>query len=114
MIRPTVENDSNAIFKTWQACYRTFRGYNPKSTRDQFEYYAFTRDKAHFEGQLHAAILKGVGLEHFLDLGALDMVDLYILSTVFKIEPTDFKYPYQEGILDELADMIIDGKFMPN
>lgn len=106
---PTEERLEKTLTETWKTCYRTFRG--SSGYNDKLHSYAFTKDRAYFEGRILANELEKAGLGHLLNLGTLSLDDLVEIAQVFKIEKDDFEYPDPENLLEELADKIIAGDF---
>lgn len=109
-LKPQTGNTEHTVLsKTWLITYRAFRGSNGQNNIQRR--YAFSKDRAYFEGRLLARELIDAGLGHLLDLGTLGEKDLSMITAAFKVEPKDFTYGFPEDILDTLADKIIAGDF---
>lgn len=76
----------NREAKAWLYTYRTFRGVS--DTRNP-QCYAFTKDRAYFEGIIYANELKMRGLEDYLSFGTLRKGQLEDLISL--TEPSDIK-----------------------
>lgn len=86
-IRLTKPSDQAALAQTWTTCFRVFRGSNGENS--QTKKYAFTKDRAYFEGRRLAEKLHLQQLDSVLELGTLSEQDIEILKTVVEFERRD-------------------------
>lgn len=78
------KKEKNLYAKTWNYTYRVFRGIS--NTGENLEAYAFTKDRAYFEGYLYAKSLRKHGMEEYLSFGTLNMASLQELKMATCLE----------------------------
>lgn len=88
LIRPTKLSDEAAMTQTWTTCLRIFRG-SHKSCDNSKHHYAFTKDRAYFEGRLIAEELHDQKLDSILEVSTLSKNDIDVLKTAVQFEQKD-------------------------
>ena len=111
IIRPTEATDKAALELTWKTCMRVFRGSHGNQD-NALAHYAFTKDRAYFEGHLVAERLHDQGFDSILDVATLSLGDIELLKTVVQFERRTDSFVRMGSILQEQVSRLIDEEFV--
>lgn len=105
-VRPTKLSDEAALAQTWTTCFRVFRG---SRGNGDYNRYAFTKDKAYFEGRLLAEKLHAQKLDSVLEISTLSKSDIDLLMTAVEFERKEIDQAQEMQNLRKLVDHLLDG-----
>lgn len=108
-IRPTKLSDEAALTQTWTTCLRIFRG-SRGGDGGKYPCYAFTKDRAYFEGRLVAEKLHEQKLDSVLEISTLSKNDIDALMTAVKFEQKETGQVYNMLSLWSLVHHLLDGE----
>lgn len=108
-VRPTKQRDEEALKQTWTTCFRVFRG-SRGIRSSKHPNYAFTKDRAYFEGRLIAEKLHKQKLDSVLEISTLNKSDIDVLMTAVEFEQKDTNQAWNMVNLWSLVYHLLDDK----
>lgn len=106
IIRPTKLSDDAALKQTWMTCYRVFRGSTGQNSH--IGKYAFTKDRAYFEGRLIAEKLHLDQMDGILEFSTLSLKDVELLKTVADFPQETSAFVRTKAYLRKLVQKLLD------